>query len=454
MLNKPFQDISFHGRQWIIVYIYLPPQLIRADFPEFQRVLVPRRRRWLRRLWLGVQLPLDRPYRHSGPGVERANGTDEQSKIFTTAIWELFMILKEWESKDQTPFGQTSFTLILSAWVSPFDIQFLRSNCNLLDPYLEHNHRDAIHNCNHCSPLQCRCYESPDMSTMYPSLQMFGIGPLKIDLSQINTDPSFRLPKLNSVTGFTIPREFYGSILTVRPIVQSFPNLQHISLEQWRRPERYHGDEYAVLRQVVKALPPRLQSFSAILDADVMLAAAYGSQRRLGEGDVAFAHKLRKASYQFRNIDVFFFMDAKYFFATFMSGSSGEEDWPNLESFSMTSNLLSSRSRDSYSDLLQGAAKAALRMPKLRMLQIWFGYDDELCIFCYTKDQEGPLIEWKRTRTAPKGPGEEVVEAWQSVANKTRNHSIRIKQVSITHTKAQHLRSVHPVIWEPDGLTL
>ncbi|KAI0899624.1 hypothetical protein F4806DRAFT_505878 [Annulohypoxylon nitens] len=252
-----------------------------------------------------------------------------------------------------------------------------------------------------------------------------------------------KLPNLSFVTGFIIPRHYYVNLSTVGIIADHFPNLQHVSFEQWRKFGDHH-DEYHLLRKILQVQPPKLQSFSAFLDINVL--AAYSLRAKLGESDVMSTQWLRIRSRQYTKINVSFFMDAKHFFDSSMWDLPEDLYWPNLEEFTMTSNLLNSDSSDSYVGMLQNAAKAALRMPKLRMLQIWFGYITELCVFRYTKHQGEHTIEWICTKSARRGPGKQVIKAWQSVANNAHGAPLHIKQTYLIVIKDKYFRSVHPVI--------
>ncbi|KAI0888859.1 uncharacterized protein GGS22DRAFT_184434 [Annulohypoxylon maeteangense] len=410
-----------------------------SDLHEFGKVLVPRRRPFLRRLWLQVELRSF--YQDLDLTEEIPKELDENANIFSDSIGKLFTILKEWETREKTQPRKLSLTLLFDAY-SPDDSRSSYQRYNAMDYPPGNKPPTPIYQCSHRSPSKCSCFRSDIWFNTVHKPWLLNRQPREFDLSQISADSSLRLPKLDFVTGFIIPRQFYANIPILSLIAQSFPNLQRIGFEQWRRAAKDNIDDYTLLRQVMKALPFRLQCFSAFLDTSVMLSV----RNRFSRSDIPSTHMLRKASYQFYKIDVSFFMDARYFFATFMYGFSGNEYWPNLERFSMTSSLLSPDSNEGYTSLLLGVAKAASRMPKLRMLQIWWGYDAELCVFRYTRDHEDPLIEWVRTNTAPEGPGEEVLEAWQEVANKTWYTPVRIKQTVIAGFEAKYFQSVHPVI--------
>ncbi|KAI2469933.1 hypothetical protein F4781DRAFT_200186 [Annulohypoxylon bovei var. microspora] len=421
--------------------------LRQSDLAEFEKILVPHRRRWLRRLWLRIEL---RRYScRSCFYPECARDANENSATFTTSIWKLFKILKGWEIKGQIPLSQISLTLLLSAY-SPSDIEQ-----HFRDFYINEDlstFHSTSHLYNHYGPQYCWCYGLHVVPSWGPRLRLFGL-PLELDLSQVSAKVPPLLPTLDFVTGFIMSRQFYRKIPSLGLILRSFPNLQDISYEQWRRVEGNRDGEYAILREVIEALPSNLRRFSIFLDANVGLHWPNIS-KGIMESDVASAHKLRTVSRQYTKIDASFFVDAQYFFATFISGPSGEECWPNLETFTMTSALLSSKSRGRYGDMLEGAAKAALRMPKLRMLQIWFGYANEFCLFRYMKEQEDSLIEWVRTSNALRGPNQGVVQAWQAVADETRRGQLRIKQPDIKIPKLKNYISAHPFCYGPGRIIL
>lgn len=97
------------------------------------------------------------------------------------------------------------------------------------------------------------------------------------------------------------------------------------------------------------------------------------SRNEVGDGivqttDPSIAASLAKASLGFEKLSASYFIDAQDFF----TACRPDWVWNNLSSLALTSWLLTSP--DNYSginDLLRSAAAAAMRMPKLLLMEIW-----------------------------------------------------------------------------------
>ncbi|KAL3305623.1 peroxisomal abc transporter [Colletotrichum asianum] len=87
-----------------------------------------------------------------------------------------------------------------------------------------------------------------------------------------------------------------------------------------------------------------------------------------------------------------------------------QDSWDCLETLALTSQTLSARqSRSKVNDLLHAAANAARRMPKLRVLEIWYGQGtEEGCIFRYNRN--GGNVTWQSTWSFEFAP--RVLSSW------------------------------------------
>ncbi|KAL2759364.1 hypothetical protein ACRALDRAFT_1060573 [Sodiomyces alcalophilus JCM 7366] len=86
--------------------------------------------------------------------------------------------------------------------------------------------------------------------------------------------------------------------------------------------------------------------------------------------DRAAGRSLGEQSRRLRDLHVAWMVDAGDFFYQFWPGVAVEErtEWPNLRYLSLTTKLLRTRHCD---PLLQAAAAAAERMPKLLTMELW-----------------------------------------------------------------------------------
>jgi hypothetical protein len=103
--------------------------------------------------------------------------------------------------------------------------------------------------------------------------------------------------------------------------------------------------------------------------------------------------------------------------------------WKELVWLSLTSKALKSQNKaDMLEDLLVAAGSAAMRMPKLKMMEIWNGGPRYACIFRYKrgqKEQDGswvPRIIWKQIWEPQWVLGPRVIERWKDVAGAAAWH--------------------------------
>lgn len=92
------------------------------------------------------------------------------------------------------------------------------------------------------------------------------------------------------------------------------------------------------------------------------------------------------------------------------------QEWPNLTSLVLTSQLLTpQQSHADIMDMLERAGLAATRIPKLNTMEIWNGREGLATIFKYEllKEQRAAIITWKGTWDLILQSS--VVEAWGAV---------------------------------------
>lgn len=130
------------------------------------------------------------------------------------------------------------------------------------------------------------------------------------------------------------------------------------------------------------------------------------SSRRVGRA-------LLEASIRVEHFSASFIVDALHFFR------AGKRPcvWKNLKSLALTSRLLSpNESHAEINDILQIAALAAMRMPKLKIMELWNGGKEVACVFRYQASQEyEPMkLTWRGNWTLFLEPC--TIEAWEGVA--------------------------------------
>lgn len=109
-------------------------------------------------------------------------------------------------------------------------------------------------------------------------------------------------------------------------------------------------------------------------------------------------------------------VDACDFFNTH---DQSPQQWPNLTSLVLTSQLLTpQQSHADIMGMLERAGLAATRMPKLKTMEIWNGREALAALFKYEllKENRAAIITWKGTWDLILQPS--VVEAWGAVTTR------------------------------------
>lgn len=436
--------------------------LSQSDITEFKRIFDETRisnqgrRLSLRVLWLHVSLPA---YSCEKCNVEEtAEEANINSKIYTTALWDLFTCLKEWETSDEESGRQLSLAMVLSV-SSPSDT--------------EHHFRYVQpRNITFPSRANPSCgwvTGDSDLANIYepahgwyggvqvtPSLgaRLRHVGkPLVFDLAHVGTlVPPFSLPQLNFVHILWIPWRFHRAIPQLGHIFSSLPMLAAVSHQSWCHVQ--DSDEWSRTndwRQIVESIPCGLKRLSLFEEHTEALNSSVNRAY-----DPVVALSLRLESLNLVELNASGLVDAFSFFwpfsaereAEFLTHAVSLYAWEKLEVLTLASEYLTWEGTlprrqtltnwQEMENLLQSAATAALLMPKLRIMELWGARRYEACIFRYTTSQadrrytpilhelEGAFIEWIDTRWCTKGFGPGVVlESWQKVVAKYGHGHLR-----------------------------
>lgn len=161
---------------------------------------------------------------------------------------------------------------------------------------------------------------------------------------------------------------------------------------------------------------------------------------------------LAQASLGLENLSSSFNVDAESFFRAIQPSWN----WDRLETLTLTSRLLTSsnlNTQAAITGMLCSAGAAALRMPHLRVMEIWSGCRGAAHLFRYEK--ESCSIVWKGTRKLALNP--KVLHVWETVTltktgRKPRFDS-QIMDVTIdSHGSAIHHLGLCPLVIHPNSL--
>lgn len=169
------------------------------------------------------------------------------------------------------------------------------------------------------------------------------------------------------------------------------------------------------------------------------------------------AHALAKFSLELQCLIVSFVTDASYFFDACQKWNV----WPNLESLTLTSTALSSQEPIHVNDLLKKAALMAMKMPRLKLMELWHYKARHAGVFQYQTSESDWIakITWQSTWDLVLEP--HVLHLWQNIIAKRMNCKLQfivemldVNIVINTHGDAlPHLmllnEVIHPVsLWQ------
>lgn len=243
------------------------------------------------------------------------------------------------------------------------------------------------------------------------------------------------LPKVSVVESLVIRRQFHRAFSVSRVLCRIFEGLTRLAnftYEPWRRPTiqvgAVWGGEHTLAIYNMLRFKRTLKTVSIFENFDDVFYSQHlaGLEPYRYSNDVyqflALASRHMEELYAANNCDARDFF--RHFWPTVTPESNGFMVWPNLKNLSLTSMSLEP---DFYNLLITTAAKAAERMPRLEVMEIWNYGDGEACIFRFERSESHAEIELKSTWPAAVSASAEA--AWARVAGPRR--SLGIKNVRL-----------------------
>ena len=139
--------------------------------------------------------------------------------------------------------------------------------------------------------------------------------------------------------------------------------------------------------------------------------------------EIDTGHALVEASLGLKHLAASFVSDASHFFGACRKWNV----WPRLESLALTSNILDSQQQSVYiSDLLETIALVAVKMPRLKSMELWNGRPGFAGVFRYQlfETETTAKITWRGTSDLPLEP--RVLKAWQAVASERVSCTLQV----------------------------
>lgn len=130
--------------------------------------------------------------------------------------------------------------------------------------------------------------------------------------------------------------------------------------------------------------------------------------------EINTAYALVEASLGLEHLAASFTSDASHFFDACQKWSI----WPRLESLALTLNVLKSQQQSNYiNDLLGTIALVAMKMPRLKLMELWNGTAGFAGVFQYQilESDCTAKITWRSTWDLSLEP--RILKAWQAVAS-------------------------------------
>lgn len=364
--------------------------LHQSDLAEFGKIMQDNNNRQMsvKFVCLRIELPeydCKKCKKGKSPKEVRAN-----QRLFTTAVWDLFFILSQWEEHGDV-------TLEISV----------------------HSPSDALH---YCQELKSRIHRNANMTLRYSKprtrgkathgwkqgkqienppdgakLRVFGHPKgLGFDLRTSLALKLGTLPEVKVVTCLLVRRQFYRHFSVPKalgPMMKSLSRLKHLSYEPWRGIDtnKFAG------RQIRDEQHTRLfldviqhhKTLHSVSMFESFNPAMHTRGKR--EASPALGQSVAKVSQNLENLAAIFNVDAKDFFYAFFPSKNPElplpsMSWSKLKHLNLCSELLVPAH---YNELIRVAAAAALQMPKLVCMELWnSGTHITSCIFTYCRSRD------------------------------------------------------------------
>ncbi|RSL71979.1 hypothetical protein CEP54_001156 [Fusarium duplospermum] len=419
------------------------------DIEYFEIIVQGRRRHHVKHLWLRILLP-------TWPWVRSSREEEDYilwraDRYFTGSIFDLFEVLSQWD-------GNLGIAFELSVH-SPSDrgeyVQddFFEREVNMYKEYLATNSTktykfvgDVYEPYFKVSGKLCTA-AMLDMWHRAPR-DLFGWKPLEFnfheqpDLTPIRKDEEPELSTVSVISKFLIRRSQFREIFPIAlgKIWSSLPHLDQVAMERWRCVTVEDEEFWSEVVKWPLCLDLPLSAKTLSLYGDT--ADIFHEWSSTEVDTIRLAKYLRNYGKQLENMSISFLIDAKEFFQPFWTAQSGwTTSWENLKTLSLTCRAFKSFSTHRISGVLCAAANAAMKMPKLQLLELWDGVEDRASVFRYrVVDTTVVEVTWLSTHILE--INQKVIDAWTSVALAQGRPDIRVSTHKLDPDKIRSAGSV------------
>ncbi|KAM5347857.1 hypothetical protein ACJ41O_007681 [Fusarium nematophilum] len=469
----PFTAVNKHWQTFFEAKTLRSLILHQDDLAHFDSVVQdPRRRSQVKHLWLRIELPAYPVLKIKEE--EKRSVLWQADRTFTTSIFSLWDVLSRWEGG--------GLTLELSAH-SPSDTgeyrrdDFIRDEVALYQEYLASGSTAQYRSSGDVHAPYLKLYDdlvknfvpTEALSKWWARTvnDLLGWKPLAFnfseeeeDLSYVNEDDTPQLPEVTAVTGLLIRRQQFRGVYpdALGKMTASLPRVSAINVERWLCADA--KDEQGWCREANVTfgmdLPPSVKTLSLYGDR----SSIFQSWEPSAVKSINFAKSLRRYGGNLENISVSFLIDARDFFKPFWPANSDRSmrslpNWENLETLSLTSQILVSGSQADTNKLLCAAARAVKKMRRLRLLELWNGGEGTAAVFRYRVEDTVTEVAWL-SASSGRTLDSEVVRAWNETSLhhgredfRPRTQGLEAAEIVSVGTVLRHLQLreqiLHPV---------
>ncbi|CAG9991675.1 unnamed protein product [Clonostachys byssicola] len=203
-----------------------------------------------------------------------------------------------------------------------------------------------------------------------------------------------RLPTVPAVTSVLLrqqTRRIWPSKQLSR-LFSRLPRIQEIHYEPWREWLDHQDFRDKQYKALVRSLPHTLKTLVLFENFNQHYIALYRNSPLVRAPSLKLSQAIAKVSLNLECLSASYLVDASFFFDAYESSGL----WPHLRSIALTAQSLSpDASKKTINALLQKAATAVLRMPKLETLEIWNGEKGVAALLRYQPSRA--TLTWRAT---------------------------------------------------------
>ncbi|KAK1976569.1 hypothetical protein LZ30DRAFT_603202 [Colletotrichum cereale] len=197
-------------------------------------------------------------------------------------------------------------------------------------------------------------------------------------------DPDFqagKLPQVPIIKQFSMDRHYYRSLsgASMEKILSRLPHLRAFKYQSWRAVDRNgHRARDAASKRILRTIV-NIPSIRGVVFWEARSKAIHRSTRQYRPVNHSLVSAAVRASYRLQHLAISHAIDAAFFFQYHNTRIEAQKkcskhlrDWPALTSLALTTDIGRLLSNPAEIDsLILGAGNAALRMPKLKIMEVW-----------------------------------------------------------------------------------